>query len=259
MVQRLVRSFRQAHPIKQGVLVLWALLFFGGIIFSSFFLPDILKAHGGLGNILEHFVGSGFSVLGVGIFLLLFILRNFLFIPISLLLVLAPIFFGSLWYGILIAGGCTIVSSCVGFIFARYYGKEFVTGSSSKMIKILNEKLEERGVLSIILLRIIPVFPADIINFGAGLSKIPFRDFLWATVLSVWPDCFFYGFLGGSLKNPISILYTVIFGLFVFFLLWYLKNHPEYKDLFIMKLKKRFSRTRKKFRAFRKKRRKKRF
>ena len=165
---------------------------------------------------------------------------------------LAPVLFG-LWQGILIAGVGAIISDSTGFWIARYYGKDFVAGSEVKMLKILNQKVESHGVLSIVLLRIIPIFPGDIINFGAGLSKLKYRYFLWATVLSVWPDCIFYGLLGGSVSDPISLLYTVVFGIFIFFVLWYFKSHPEYGELFIMKLKKKFSRTKKKFRAFRKK------
>lgn len=254
MVQAIVQNIRRAHPIKKIFLVLWGLAFVCGIGFSIFFLAQY-----GIEETLEKILGKGLSFWGVFFFLLLCVLRNILFFPLSLLFAISPVLFG-LWPGIFIAGIGGILSSVVGFHLARYYGKDFITDTSSvKMFRVLNHKLENYGVISIVLLRIIPVFPGDVINFGAGLSKVRFRDFFWATSLAIWPDCLFYGFLGGSLSDPVSIIYTIAMGVFVVSILWYFKNHPEYKELFIMKIRKQFSKTRKKFQSFRKRKRKKRF
>lgn len=253
MVHQLVKSFKKAHPVKQIVLIIWSILFFSGILFSIFFLAQY-----GIEEAISSIVGKGLSIPGVLIFILIFILRNVLYIPVSILLVISPVLFG-LWNGILIAGIGAIISDSTGFWISRYYGKEFVAGSKVKLLQIVNQKVENHGVISVILLRIIPIFPGDIINFGAGISKIKYRDFLWATSISVWPDCFFYGFLGGSFANPLSFIYAIVFGVYIALTLWYLKNHPEYRKLFIMKLRKKISRTKKQFTAFRKRNKKKRY
>ena len=253
-MDRIIQNFKKAHPVKQAILLLWGMCFSGGIIYSVFFL-----AENGLQDSLTQILGAGLSAKTVLIFWLIFILRNVFFLPMALLLVMSPVVFG-FWPGILIAGIGQILGAIFGFLFARYYGQEFFETKNSKMMNLVNDKLENYGVLSIVLLRIIPIFPYDIINFATGFSRISLGAFTGATILSVWPDCFFYGFLGGSLNNPTSLLYAVSFGILIFGFLYYLKTHPKFKDFFIMKVRSRIKNVRKKISTIKRKRRgKKRF
>ena len=252
-MDKIIANFKKAHPVKQAILSLWAVFFLGGILYSIFFL-----AEHGFEDSLKNILGAGISFQTVFIFWLLFVLRNVFFIPMALLLVIAPVVFG-FWEGILIAGIGQLLGAVFAFLFSRYYGQEFFETKNSKMMQVVNDKLHNYGILSIVLLRMIPIFPYDIINFASGISRISLRSFAAATALSVWPDCLFYGFLGGSLDNPISFLYAVSFGLVIFGFLWYLKTHPKFKDFFVMTVKSRITRVRNKFSRYRKNRGKKRF
>lgn len=253
-MDKILQTFKKAHPIKQAILLLWGICFTGGILYSVFFL-----AENGFQDSLASILGAGISTKTVLIFWLIFILRNVFFIPMALLLVISPVVFG-FWPGILIAGIGQTLGAIFAFLFARYYGQEFFETKNSKMMTIVNDKLENYGILSIILLRIIPVFPYDVINFASGVSRISLSSFAGATALSVWADCFFYGFLGGSLDNPISLLYAGSFGLLIFSFLWSLKTHPRFKEFFVMSVKSRIKKVKNKFSKFRKNRRmKKRF
>ncbi len=239
-MDRIIKNFRKAHPIKQGVMVAWLCFFVAGI--SSLF---IFSTHE-IKEFLLNFLGNKISLTTVLLFWGLFILRIVFFLPMSILLILSPLVFGNIWLGILFSGIGQIIGASAGFFLARYYGQEFLETKNSKMMSLVNHKLEKYGTLSIILLRIIPVFPYDIINFASGLSRIKFSAFFLATAVSVWPDCLLYGLLGGSFDNPRSLAFAATLAIFIFGLLWYLKTHPDFKDFFVMKIKEQFSKTQKK-------------
>ncbi len=234
-MDKILQNFQKAHSIKQVVILLWILFFVLGIFSFFFFSPHQIKEF-----LLHEIIGSGVSLKTIFVFWLLFAVRSVFFFPMSILLILAPIIFGNLFLGIFFSGIGQIIGAIVGFFFARYYGQEFLETKNSKMMEVINHKLENYGILSIILLRIIPIFPYDIINFASGFSRIRFSAFLGATTLSVWPDCFLYGLLGGSFTNPHSLLFAISFGILIFGVLWYLKQHPDFKDFFVMTIKKRF-------------------
>jgi uncharacterized membrane protein YdjX (TVP38/TMEM64 family) len=50
--------------------------------------------------------------------------------------------------------------------------------------------MERSGFLYVLFGRLIPVIPSSLINMGAGVSKIRFRPFLFATLLGKFPIVF---------------------------------------------------------------------
>ena len=49
------------------------------------------------------------------------------------------------------------------------------------------------------LLSLIPVMPVTVINYGAGLSGMKFRNYITAHVLGLTPRAFAFGFFGSTL------------------------------------------------------------
>jgi uncharacterized membrane protein YdjX (TVP38/TMEM64 family) len=45
------------------------------------------------------------------------------------------------------------------------------------------------------MLRLLPITPFNIINFGGGLTAIPFRDYAWATAVGMAPGVFAYSYV----------------------------------------------------------------
>jgi len=61
--------------------------------------------------------------------------------------------------------------------------------------------LREKGWIAIMETRIIPGLPYGIVNYGAGLTNLRFRDMALGTVVGGAPKVFGYTALGGSLTN----------------------------------------------------------
>jgi uncharacterized membrane protein YdjX (TVP38/TMEM64 family) len=55
---------------------------------------------------------------------------------------------------------------------------------------------------ALLLLRLFPLSNASVINMIAGLLRIPFRPFLWATVLGTLPITIIYALWGKTASEP---------------------------------------------------------
>ena len=69
--------------------------------------------------------------------------------------------------------------------------------------------LTEHGVVAVMESRIVPILPFGIINFSAGLTRMPYRDLGLGTVVGAAPKVFAYVALGGnltSLNSPEAIV-----------------------------------------------------
>ena len=61
---------------------------------------------------------------------------------------------------------------------------------AGERLNSVSRKLSERGLLTIITLRIVPVAPFTVINLVAGASHIRLRDFALGTLVDLLPGVF---------------------------------------------------------------------
>jgi uncharacterized membrane protein YdjX (TVP38/TMEM64 family) len=83
----------------------------------------------------------------------------------------------------------------------------------------IEDFLTEHGAVAVMESRIVPVLPFGIVNFSAGLTRLPYRDLALGTVVGAGPKVFAYVALGGSLSNLGSPEAIVAVALLVIFAL----------------------------------------
>lgn len=66
-----------------------------------------------------------------------------------------------------------------------------------------------RGLIALLVLRLIPVVPFNALNYAAGASAIGARDYVVATTVGIVPGAVLYAALGAGLDNPVSPLFVV--------------------------------------------------
>ena len=66
-----------------------------------------------------------------------------------------------------------------------------------------------------VLLRLIPLFPWDVINFGAGLCGLRFRQYLLATFMGIIPGSFLYNSIGAGVGKPFGSSRVILMGCIV--------------------------------------------
>lgn len=127
----------------------------------------------------------------------LFALCNLLLLPGGILCVGAGFFFG-LWWGFLIVFLGNAIGAAVSFAFSRRLGGNWFRQKFARnpTLRILEPAVEREGWKIIFLTQLHPLFPASLLNYFYGLTRIPFRTYmLWASIGRA-PGLFLYVYLG---------------------------------------------------------------
>ena len=156
------------------------------------------------------------GILGPIIYVGIFIIRPLLLIPSIALFVGGGLAFGPI-LGPSYASVGAALGGTVGFWFSRKMGHEYVI----KKLKLGADLIDTtRFSFSVVfLLSLLPIMPVTVINYGAGLSTMKFKNYIVAHILGITPRAFAYGFFGstlleiGSAKFRIALLTLMIIGL----------------------------------------------
>lgn len=155
---------------------------------------------------LENFLMAN-MLLAPFLYIVIYIIRPLVFFPTSILTPLASVVFGPFWGWIYTYIGENIAAS-VAFLVARYFGGDQV--SRFKKLQLLDDELHEHGLRTVIFLRLVPLFPFDVVNFGLGLTAVKFKQYVIGTAVGVIPGLTAYIFLGASLFSGVYIIPTVV-------------------------------------------------
>jgi uncharacterized membrane protein YdjX (TVP38/TMEM64 family) len=131
------------------------------------------------------------------LYIILYTVRPMILFPASILSLAGGLAFGAGWGTLLTVIGAT-AGAVLSFMVARFMGKSLVRMEWKGRFTKIQLQLENRGLLYVLLLRLIPLFPFDLISYVAGVSKIRFQAFLFGTLFGIIPGTFAYNFLGSS-------------------------------------------------------------
>lgn len=111
-------------------------------------------------------------------------------------------------YGSLYSWIGALLGATLDFFIARWYGRPVAEHMiNSKFLDITDKFFSSHGVLAVFITRLVPVIPFKVISYGAGITLIPFGQFLTATGLGQTPAIVLYSILGQNLSHS---TYTAI-------------------------------------------------
>jgi len=133
------------------------------------------------------------------VFILIFAAGLCLAVPASILTLLCAAIFGAYW-GFLYAWIGAVAGASGAFFLARTLGRDFVASIIGNRLKGYDDAIERNGFVTVLYLRLLntPFMP---LNFGLGLTKVHFRDYLFGTAMGIIASFFVVSFLGGTLKE----------------------------------------------------------
>lgn len=198
---------RYKNIIKLSVLA-FVLMVAAGIIIKFNLLEDINFNH------IQDYIKS-YGKFAAVIYAVIFILRTLLiFFPSSIMVFLGGSLFGEK-YGFVISMLCIFITASLAFLISRYAGKDIVNKILKGKMRQLDMKAEEHGFKLIFLMRLSIIFPFDIINYAAGLSKIRYIDFILGTLLGITPEVFSITYISSNIGNPLSLKFKLAIVLFI--------------------------------------------
>jgi uncharacterized membrane protein YdjX (TVP38/TMEM64 family) len=146
-----------------------------------------------------------------------------LFLPGTLLTGLGAAIFGAYW-GFLYVWIGAMMGASAAFFIGRTLGREFAASLIGEKLKKYDDAIERNGFATVLYLRLV-YFPFTPMNFGMGLTKVRFRDYVAGTGLGIIVGTFIFTFFIGTLKDVWAsenwgelISFKVFFsiGLFIF-------------------------------------------
>jgi pyruvate/2-oxoglutarate dehydrogenase complex dihydrolipoamide dehydrogenase (E3) component/uncharacterized membrane protein YdjX (TVP38/TMEM64 family) len=130
----------------------------------------------------------GLGPLGPVVFTLIYIIAVVAALPGSALSIAAGALFGSVVGVILVSIGATIGAS-LAFLISRYFARESMVNWLGKNEKFqrLDRLTEEQGAVIVALTRLVPLFPFNLLNYGFGLTRVPFWTYVFWSWLCMLP------------------------------------------------------------------------
>lgn len=163
---------------------------------SSLFVWQIFGDDLDIKQLQQHM--TSFGLLAPIIFFVIFIFLS-IFVPATPLMAVGGILFG-FKYGLLYVFIGSLISSEIVFFVSRKFGKEkteiLLNHKYLKIINKYNHRLESGGFWDLVILRIFPIMPFNILNILMGISKINKKKYLAATFIGIIPSCLLGVYLG---------------------------------------------------------------
>lgn len=133
------------------------------------------------------------------LYILLYSAGVCLFLPGTLLTGLGAAIFGPYW-GFLYVWVGAMIGAGAAFWIGRTLGRDFAASLIGDRLKKYDDDIERHGFATTLYLRLI-YFPFTPMNFGMGLTKVRFQDYLFGTGLGIIVGTFLFTFFFGTLKE----------------------------------------------------------
>lgn len=150
--------------------------------------------------------------LGAIVYILLFTFLPIFFFPVPVLALVGGISFGLIKGSIYTVIGASL-NCIIMFYISRYIFRDLIANMIKNKEKPimdnygLNKSVKE--FLMVFTLRLIPLFPYNIINYTCGLSKIRFKNYFIASFLGIIPGTLIFVNIGDKSANIKSLDFVI--------------------------------------------------
>ena len=136
-------------------------------------------------------------------FIVIYVISTILFLPGSVLTLAGGILFGPIWGTFYNLTGATI-GATIAFLIARYLASDWVTRKSSGWLKQLIEGVEVEGWRFVAFVRLVPLFPFNLLNYALGLTRIRLFHYVVTSSICMLPGAIAYTYLGYAGRNAVT-------------------------------------------------------
>jgi len=196
--------------LKKMIIIVFIAIF---ILLTTKFISNDLDIYS-----IKRYISS-FGILAPIIYIIMFALVPLTFFPDSILAIASGLVFG-FYKGYIYTTIGALIGGSLAFFIARYLGYDLVKKISNEKLSNLDKLINENGFYIIFLLRLIPLFPFDVISYGAGLTNVKYKHFLLATLFGTIPGIAVFTNIGAKALNISSTgFYTSIAMLILLFII----------------------------------------
>jgi uncharacterized membrane protein YdjX (TVP38/TMEM64 family) len=146
---------------------------------------------------------EGLGVWGPLVFVGVYGLAPALFLPGAVLTLAGGALFGPLLGALLSLAGAT-VGATVAFLIARYVAVDWVEHRLGSRMQAIKAGVEREGWRFVAFVRLVPVFPFNLLNYALGLTRLSVRTFAITSWVTMAPGALAYAYLGAAGREAVS-------------------------------------------------------
>lgn len=159
-----------------------------------------------LRDLLTHIEGLGAG--GAIAFIAIYIVATVAFLPGSILTLGAGVMFGVVQGSIYVFTGATL-GATLAFLIGRYGARGWISKriEGNQKFKAIDHAVGQEGFKIVLLTRLSPVFPFNLLNYALGVTQVSLRDYFFGSIGMI-PGTIMYVYIG-SLAHDLTLIGSV--------------------------------------------------
>ena len=154
--------------------------------------------------LVETMRGAGLA--GALLYVLAYVAACVLFLPGSVLTLAAGFAYGPVQGTLLV-----MVASMLGAMAAFVLGRTVLRGRIERRLAgqprfaAVDRAVAAQGFKVVLLLRLSPLFPFNVLNYALGLTRVPLRTYALASLIGMFPGTLLYVYLGSLVTSAAQL------------------------------------------------------
>lgn len=183
---------RRSTAIRVGAFVLVAA--------AAITAVRVLPVNEYLGGFLEWVRGLGWW--GPIALIAAYIVATVLFVPGTVLTLGGGFVFGVVKGSIIISIGSTL-GALAAFLIGRFAARDMVArhAAASPRFAAIDRAVADRGFRIVLLTRLSPLFPFNVLNYLFSITRVRTRDYLLGSWIGMMPGTIMYVYIGSAVKS----------------------------------------------------------
>ncbi len=146
---------------------------------------------------------DSFGIAAPIIFMLIYAMGTVVFLPGSALTLAGGAIFGPVWGTLYNLTGATL-GATIAFLIARYLAADWAEQKSGGRTRQLKEGVEAEGWRFIAFVRLVPLFPFNVLNYALGLTRIRLSHYVITSYICMLPGAIAYTYLGYAGREAVA-------------------------------------------------------
>ena len=151
-------------------------------------------------GLVEWIQGAG--LMGAAVYILVYVLATVLFLPGSILTLGAGFAYGVVKGTAVVWVGAN-VGAALAFVLGRTLARDWIAAkvTSSGRFAAIDRAVGRQGFKIVLLTRLSPVFPFNLLNYAYGLTRVKFGDYVLGSLIGMLPGTVMYVYLGSLITS----------------------------------------------------------
>jgi len=126
-----------------------------------------------------------------------------------------------MWFGPVLGSLLTwvgaMIAAMLAFFLAKLIGYPLIKRlMPDRTFQRMEDAVNHHGAPTLIMVRMIPLIPFTVINYGAGVTTVSWCTFFWTSALGMLPPTILWVALGDMMRTQPGLAFTILFALAFF-------------------------------------------